>query len=405
MVSDAKRSGRKILWGMLGGCAVVAAMAYLLWPDPVRVDLATVSRGPLTVTAREDGLTRIRERYEISTPLAGRLRRITLNVGDAVRADETVVATLEPTLPSLLDPRAIAQAKARVRAAQQRSEVARLQLATAEAEAEHAAAERLRIYQLRIQDAVSETELQAAELEARLKADARRAAEYAIEIAEYEAELEQAALLLTEADPTDGSETMELAIRAPIDGRVLRLHREDSAVVPVGTVLMEVGDPSDLELVVDVLSRDAVRIRPGADVVVRRWGGDEPLHGQVRYVEPSGFTKISALGVEEQRVDIVIDLREPPEQRAALGDAFRIEAEITLWHADDRIRIPTAALFRQGDDWATFVVVRGTAEMRLLSIGQMSPDYAEVLSGVDAGQTVIEYPSDQVRSGTKVLGR
>lgn len=394
---------RRFIWGGIA-IAVIAGIAWMLRPDPELVDIAEVTRGPLTVAAAEDGVTRIRERYEISTPLAGRLLRITLNVGDPVIADETVVARMEPTPPALLDPRAKAQARARVQAAERRLEVAKVSLESARAAANHAEAERVRLYQLRTQDAVSDAELQQAELLARLRSDERRSAEYTVEIAQYELELERAALILTEAD-ADAEAVGELEIRAPIDGRVLRLYHENSLVIPAGTVLMEVGDPRDLELVVDVLSRDAVRIQPGADVTVRRWGGDEPLRGRVRYVEPSGFTKISALGVEEQRVHVVIDLDTPPEQRETLGDAYRVEAEITLWHADDVLRVPTSALFRVGDAWATFVVEDEVAQQRELRIGRMNDRLAEVHSGLHEGDLVIEYPGDQIRDGVRVARR
>lgn len=395
---------RGLFWIGIAAAAMAAAI-YLLQPDPVPVDLAVISRGPLTVTAREDGLTRIRERYEVSTPLTGRLLRITLDVGDEVVADQTVLARLEPTLPSLLDPRTVAQAQARVRAAERRLQLAKLQQATSRAEAEHAESERVRIYQLHQQGAASDTEHQQAELQARLTADAQRAAEYAVEIAHYEWELEKAALLLARGDDADMPEGMELVIRAPINGRVLRLQQENSAVVPAGTGLMEIGDPQDLELVVDVLSRDAVRIQPGAAVRVHRWGGEQPLHGSVRYVEPSGFTKYSALGVEEQRVNVIIDLTEPPEQRRTLGDAFRIEAEITLWETADALRIPTSALFRSGPAWATFIVRDGQAQLRQLEIGAMNDTFAEVLAGVEEGDTVIEYPGDRIEPGVAIVPR
>jgi HlyD family secretion protein len=238
-----------------------------------------------------------------------------------------------------------------------------------------------------------------------LRSDARRAAEYAIEIAEYELELENAALMITSGEENEGTDVTELAIRAPINGRILRIHQENSAVIPAGTVLMELGDPADLELVVDVLSRDAVRVRPGASVTSNRWGGDRPLRGQVRYVEPAGFTKFSALGVEEQRVNVIIDLIEPADQRGALGDAFRVEAEITLWHAEDVLRIPTAALFRDGGRWAAFFVSDGVADQRELEIGQINESMAEVIGGAEAGQVVIVYPGDRVQPGTRVRSR
>lgn len=389
----------------LMGMVVMMVAWFLLRPAPLAVELAMISVGPLTVTANEDGVTRIRERYEVSTPLAGRVLRLTHNVGDAVSADETILARMEPTHPDLLDPRAVAQAQARVKAAQRRLEIARLQLETAKAETDHAETERVRLYQLRDQDAVSEAELNQATLASRLKSDAQRAAQYAIEIADYELELEHAALLLTKADGSADAKEMELEIRAPINGRILRILHENTAVVPAGTVLMEIGDPQDLEILVDVLSRDAVRIKPGASVRIMRWGGDTPLHGSVRYVEPSGFTKFSALGVEEQRVNVVIDLIESAESRQLLGDAFRVEAEITLWHADSVVKIPTHSLFRIGDRWAAFFVSDDLAIQREVTIGQMNGREAAVIQGDVDGEYVIQYPGDNVRSGLRVVSK
>ncbi|HBJ33256.1 MAG TPA: efflux transporter periplasmic adaptor subunit [Planctomycetaceae bacterium] len=384
------------------GAVFIAVAWLLLRPAPLLVDVALVSQGALTVTANEDGVTRIRERYEVSTPLAGRVLRLTHNVGDAVSADETILARMEPTHPDLLDPRAVAQAQARVMAAQRRLEIARLQLETAKAESQHAETERMRLYQLRDQDAVSESELNQATLTSRLKSDAQRTAQYTIEIADYELELERSALLLTKADGSTGPGKMELEIRAPINGRILRILHEDTAVIAAGTVLMEIGDPHDLEILVDVLSRDAVRINSGASVRILRWGGDAPLHGTVRYVEPSGFTKFSALGVEEQRVNVVIDLEEPAERRLQLGDAYRVETEIALWHADPVLKIPTHSLFRVGERWAAFFVIDGLAVQRELEIGKMNEREAEVLQGARVGDAVIEYPSDSIRSGLRV---
>lgn len=396
-------------WRSLGGAVLgmLGLMLVVVWlrPAAIEVELANVDQGPLTVTVREEGRTRIRERYEVSTPLAGRLQRITLNVGDSVTAEQTILARMEPNLPSLLDPRAIAAAEARVRAADRRREVARLQWETARIEAEHAESERHRLYQLKLQEAVADSEMERAELEARLKADALRAAQYGVEIAQYEWELEKSALLLTKAESTDESDVMELAIPAPIDGRVLRLHQENSAAIQAGSVLMEIGDPQDLEVIVDVLSRDAVRIRAGADVVIERWGGERPLSGRVRSVEPSGFTKVSALGVEEQRVYVVVDLEDPVEARASLGDQFRVEAEITVWHADEVVRLPTPALFRRDRGWAAFVVRGGLIEVQSVEIGQMNESFAQVLGGIAVGETVIVYPGDRVRPGARVATR
>jgi HlyD family secretion protein len=388
--------------GLLLAAAVALMIFYWMRVDPLPIETAVVTRGPLRVTIRDEGVTRIRERYEVSSPLTGRLQRITLDVGDPVVADETVLARVEPNLPSLLDPREVATAEARVRAAGRRSEVARLRLQTARTEAEHAEAERVRLYQLSLQDAVSDIETDQAELASRLKSDARRAAEYAVEIAQYELELEKAALLFTQTKGADSGKAEELVIRAPITGRVLRLLHENSGVIPIGTVLMEVGDPTDLELIVDVLSRDAVRVRPGAEVAIVAWGGDQSLRGRVRYVEPSGFMKVSALGVEEQRVNVIIDIEDPIEKRQTLGDQFRIEAEITVWKGDAVLQVPTAAIFRGEQGWRCYVVRDGIAELRELEIGQINESAAEVLKGLDENDRVIIYPGDRIAPGKRV---
>jgi HlyD family secretion protein len=275
---------------------VIAAVAYAVRPVPVLVDIAVAQRGPMEVTVDEDGTTRIRERYVVSTPLTSRLLRITFDVGDNVWADQTVIARMEPTDPTLLDPREIAQAKARVRAAERKLESVKSQLAKAEAAVNFAEAEMGRLRTLQAQNAASEIEFAEKELQFRQSTEDARSAGFAVDIAEYELQLEQAALLLTDPESADESD-MELPIKAPIDGRILRIYQESTTVVTAGSPLMEIGDPTDLEIVADVLSRDAVLIKPGAAVRLEHWGGDRPLAGRVRLVEPSGFTKLSALGV------------------------------------------------------------------------------------------------------------
>ena len=231
-----------------------------------------------------------------------------------------------------------------------------------------------------------------------------RAAGFAVDIAEYELELERAALLLTDPDQGDDGD-MELPIRAPIDGCILRIYQESTAVVEVGSPLMEVGDPTDLEVVADVLSRDAVQISPGDPVRLKRWGGDAPLAGRVRLVEPSGFTKLSALGVEEQRVNVIIDVVDPPEKREQLGDGFRVDCEVIVWEADNVLQVPTSALFRVDDTWRVFVVDGRVARLTSVAVGKNNGRSAEVLGGLREGDRVIIHPGDSIEDGVEVTER
>ncbi|RMF44840.1 MAG: HlyD family efflux transporter periplasmic adaptor subunit [Planctomycetota bacterium] len=396
-----------------GGLLVVSGgIVYLLLrPQPVLVDLAEVDRGPLEVTVDDDGVTRIKDRYVVSTPLTGRLERIHLEVGDPVIADKTVIARMQPTDPSLLDARAVAQARARVGAARRRLDAARAELERAETAAEFAVKELRRAEELSRTNAIAEADLDAKRLEMRLRTEEARAARYRVDIARYELRLEEAALSLTSpaSDEPDspGEHDLEiLEIKSPINGRVLRIYQESSAVLNPGQPIMELGDPLDLEVVVDVLSADAVRIAPGAVVRLEHWGGSQPLQGQVRVVEPSGFTKISALGVEEQRVNVIVDLLDPPEQRSALGDNFRVDARIIVWQTDDCLRVPTSALFRQNGTWQAFIVdATQRARLRTVQVGHNNGMDAEVLGGLEAGQRVIVHPGDTVHDGALVQQR
>jgi HlyD family secretion protein len=402
----ATRGRRFIAWTIALG--LVAAMVLLsIRPRPILVDLATVTRGPMDVRVEEDGQTRIRERYIVSSPLSARLSRITLDVGDTVQRDHTILARLEATDPTLLDPRAVAQAEARVRAAERKLELARAELAKSEAEVQFAEAEMGRIRQMAAGNAASRSQLEAQETLFRTRSEETRAAGFAVDIAEYELELEKAALLLTSTDRSDdvqGGEMM-LAIEAPIDGRVLRLYQESSAVVQAGSPLLEIGDPTDLEVVADVLSRDAVKISAGDPVELKQWGGEFPLLGRVRLVEPSGFTKISALGVEEQRVNVVIDLNDPAQQRRQLGDGFRVDCEVIIWEQDDVLQLPTSALFRVDGQWHVFTISDGIARRSRVEIGQNNGRVAQVLSGLDEGSSIIVHPSDNLDDGSLVQQR
>ena len=389
-----------LMW-VIGAGAVVALIVYLFWPAPVNVQVARVERGPLLVTIDEDGRTRIKERYEVSSPLAGRLRRIELHEGDAVEEGKTLLATIEPSDPSLLDARTRAEATARVKASEAAVEQSDSRLEKARAELVLAETELGRFRQLRQRNAASQSELDEAESIYRASVEEVAVARHGAQIARFELEQAKAALIHTQESPS-ALELPRFEIRSPITGKVLRVLQESAGFVEPGTKLIEVGDSTDLEIEVDVLSTDAVRIAPGHKAIIEHWGGEKPLHGYVRRIDPSGFTKISALGVEEQRVYVIIDLVEPPDARPTLGDAFRVEARVVEWESSDVLQVPLGALFRDGEKWAAFVIEQGVAHLRHLEIGHRNPLAAEVLSGLTAGQEVVVHPGDNLRDGVSV---
>ena len=383
-------------------------MAALIWaflPQPIAVDLGEVTRGPMQVTVDEDGKTQIRERYVVSAPLSGRLLRIDMEPGDAVQAGASLLATIEPKDPELLDARAVAEAEAQVQAAEASLEQIEPLLEQARATQAFVESELRRLRQAAERTSVSQSELAEAELAYRTQSEELREARLAKVIATFELELARAALLRSRPRDTPTDNNWNVNITSPIDGRVLRLFQESAAVVTPGTPLLELGDPIDLEVLVDVLSSDAVKILPGAEVRLEHWGGDVPLLGQVRLVEPSAFTKISTLGVEEQRVNVLIDLNDPPSARSELGDGFRVEARIVIWEGENVVQVPTSALFRVGGDWAVFVVNQGRAEQRSLEVQHQNDRSAEVVSGLDPGDQVILHASDAIRDGVQVVPR
>jgi HlyD family secretion protein len=397
------RSKRFPLWLVLAAVGALVLLGWALRPRAVRVDLATVVRGPLTVEVVEEGRTRIRQRHVISAPLAGRLLRVSLRPGDAVEAGQTVVAMLEPADSALLDPRSQAQAEARVKAAE--AEQARTLPLLQRAQSEHAYArtdlERAR--GLHAQSSISHQELDTAERRESAAAAELRSAEFAQRIADYDVELARAALLSSDARTTTPDARRPL--RAPISGRVLRVFEESATVVAVGARLVEIGDPTDLEVIIETLSTDAVRIPLGARVRIEQWGGANSLSARVRVVEPSGFTKVSALGVEEQRVNVIADLTTPAEHRAALGDGFRVEAHIVVDDVASTLKVPVGALFRQEERWAVFVVEAGRARLRTVEIGRRNDVEAEILKGLAPDETVVLHPGDSVRENRRLIPR
>jgi HlyD family secretion protein len=409
------RPVRRTITYVVAVAVLGAALAWAFWPRAVPVDVATVVRGPMRVTVDEDGRTRIKERYVVSAPLAGRTLRTQLHPGDPVAAGRTVVAAIEPTDPALLDVRAQAEAEARLNAATAARDQAVPRLERARAAHDYAAGDLRRVRRTFETRSGTGRELDAAEEKERAAYQELRAAEFALRIAEYERDLAQAALKHTRPDggaravPADSAGVdpgkTRFEIRSPIGGRVLRVFQESSTVVTPGTRLLEVGDPADLEVEIDVLSRDAVRITPGAKVLLEDWGSSVPLTARVRVVEPAAFTKISSLGVEEQRVYVVADFVDAPDTRPTLGDAYRVEARVVVWESTDVLKVPSGALVREGDEWAVFAIVNGRASLRRIKLGHLNATEAEVLEGLSEGDRLISYPSDRVRDDLRVVPR
>lgn len=397
---------RRVLKYVAGAGIAAAVLGYAFWPQPVPVDLTTAVRGEMLETIDSEGQTRVREVFVVSAPVSGRVLRIEQHVGDPVRANDTVMAKIEPSAPTFLDQRALMQAQAAVKAAEAALALAEAEQARAAAELNFAKSELNRAEQLARRETISERELDRARLDARTSEAALATAEATVTMRRFDLETARAALIQPGAN---GSQ--ENAVRccvdvlSPVDGQVLRLIHESEGTVSAGQPLIEVGDPADLEIVVDLLSTDAVRVSLGDEVAIADWGGPRILSGRVRRVEPYGFTKVSALGIEEQRVNVLVDLTDPYERWRSLGHGFRVEAKIAVWKGKDVLKLPLGALFREGDDWAVFVVEDDRARLRRVRIGHTNGREAEILDGLAPGEHVILHPGDQIADGVRVVQR
>lgn len=385
---------------LFGVVLVGGLLAVAFWPQAVSVDLGDVTQSALQVTIDEEGETRVRRRFIVSAPVTARVLRIELEPGDPVVRNQTVIAELRPETPALLDARSRQEAEAaagsaRATLGRTRAEVERARADLARLERELARERDLDESGLTTRQAVDLREADVHAARETLRAAEFASASAAADLARAEARLQTSA---------DGTGRL-LTVTAPVDGVVLRRMRESEGLVPAGEPLVEIGDPGDLEIVADLLSTDAVRVQPGAAVVVDQWGGDTVLRARVRRIEPSGFTKISALGVEEQRVNVILDLEDPTDAWARLGDGYRVEVRVIVWEASDAVTVPTSALFRHGDDWAVFVVDAGRAWLTRVGIGQRSQTHAEVTSGLSPGQRVVLHPSDSLTDGARVTQR
>ena len=408
-----RRSARSV--ALPAAFALAAAYGlYLLWqPRPLPVDVATIARGDLVQTVDEVGRTRVRDRYTLSAPIEGRLLRTPLRAGDRVVAGQTVVAEFAARPAPLLDARTQAEREAAIRRADAAVATTEARRSQAQAEANAAAAESQRVLTLHAEGLASAADREHAERDDRVAAEGLRAATFAVQVAEHERELARASRVpsaLPDESPhaEPAPPPAPLALRSPVDGVVLRVHEESARALAAGAPILDVGDLRQLELVADFLTQDAVRVRPGMPATVERSGALDAqgqalrLQATVQRIEPGGFTKVSALGVEEQRVAIVAAPSGPAADWQALGDGYRVELRIVVGEAKDVLRVPVGALFRRGDAWATFVARDGRAREVAVQLGRTTPSHAEALGGLAAGDVVVLYPSELLADGAPV---
>jgi HlyD family secretion protein len=392
---------RTVFW-TAAAIVIVAMLVFAFRPQAVAVDMAEVTRGPMVVAVRDEGRTRVRNDYVVSAPVGGQLLRVPYKAGAAVNAGETVARIL-PADPAFLDARTRSELAAAVESAEASLAAADAEAERADARLRYARMEVERLELLRARELTSVDALDRARLQLRVAETDLGAAAGSVRM--RRAELGAARVRLQQPTAV-GDDGAVVEVRAPITGRVLSVTRESSSVIEAGAEIMTLGDPRDLEVLVELLSTDAVEVRDDAPVEIENWGRARmPLRGRVRLVEPYGDLKISALGVEEQRVNVIVDFVDPPEQWASLGHGYRIEAAIETWRGDDVVQVPVSALFRDGNHWAVYRVVSERAEMTPVEVGHDNGRTAEILSGLEAGQTIVLYPGEQVGDGVRVAQR
>jgi HlyD family secretion protein len=385
--NDTRRRKPRRWLPWFGALILIALIVAGLWPKPAPVETVKVTTGSLRATVNEEGKTRIKHRFVVSAPVTGQLRRIPFKAGAEVKAGETIVAVIDPLTPTMLDARSRALAEAR-------RDTAAANVDRARAAHKFAASDLKRFESLFADKTISPQELE------RVQWNETSAVK---ELAAAEAALRQAEAELAEFNaPASAAARTAVEVKAPVTGRVLRVIEESSRVVAAGTALMDVGDPADLEVVIEALSRDGAAIQPGARVELEQWGGSEPLQARVRLVEPAAFTKVSALGVEEQRVNVIADIVTPVEKRANLGDLFRVEARIITWEAEKVLKVASGAVFRRGDESAVYATRNGRAIFQPITTGRTSGTETEIVNGLNEGEDVIIYPGDRIHDGDRV---
>ncbi|MCC6507531.1 MAG: efflux RND transporter periplasmic adaptor subunit [Pirellulaceae bacterium] len=394
----------KLPW-VFAAVVLIGLIIYGLLPEPIQVEVAAVQSGSFQVIVTAEGATQVKERYMVTTPIAGKLVRLQLRAGDRVARGVTQLARIEPGDPSLLDTRYRAESQARERAAEASWQRAKAGLDSANEASEMTRHEFERAQQLQKTNAISQAEYDQAEHLHRISLNNTRSAEFTLQVCEHELALARVAL--TQFDPehsANADNSMELT--SPIDGTVLRVVREDGGVVSPGSEILEIGDLEQLEMKIDVLSQDAVKIPPHAKVVIDQWGGPGNLNGIVRRVEPAARTKISALGIEEKRVYVLADFTSPFQSRSTLGDGFRFEASIVIQETDAKsLQVPSAAIFRIDGQWYVFVVVANRAELRRVEVGATNGIMTQILSGLSLQDQIINHPNADIQPGRSVRWR
>ena len=395
-----KAQTRRRVFVVTVGVLVTLALVYGFMPKPVTVDTVRAARGLLRVTVEEEGRTRVKDRFVVSAPVPGYLRRIDLDVGDVVHKGQQV-AMLEPLRSTVLDPRSRATAEAAVAAAKAALDAAKEKARAAAADADYAREREVRMKKLAAREYISQDDLDQALSESKKAEALRLSSEAAVIAAKADLERAKSALLYSAAEHTPSGEK-NVIVRSPVSGRVLKLHHESEGVVNSGEPLLDIGNPRNMEVKAEVLSADAVKIRKGTPVLFMRWGGDKPLEGRVQVVEPTAFTKISSLGVEEQRVNVIVNFTSPFELWQRLGDGYRLDSSFIIWEGMDVLQVPASALFRKGDGWALFAVKNRRARLQDIEVGYRNGLAAEIVSGISEGSVVITHPDDALKDGVRV---
>lgn len=396
----------RLILGAIAALAVIGGLFWALLPQPVPVDLVKARIAPMEVTVTAEGMTRIREPWQVTAPVTGNTTRSPVETGDHVTAGETIVAVIQPAEPAFLDARARRLAEAAVTEAEAAVKLAEAQLERADVELIHFEAELERNKTLAQRGTVSVTMLENSAQAAASARAARQAAQAELELTRATLDRARAQLMGPEA-PEAGGAISECCIRltAPVSGTVLDVADQNARLVQAGAPLLSIGDLDDLEIEVDLLSADTIGITPGTRAHVERWGGEGVIEAEVRRIDPSAFTRISALGIEEQRVRLLLDITSPPENRAGLGDRYRVYVRIVVWSAQDVLQVPRAALFRQDGQWALFVAQDDRAAIRIVETGRMTADWVQIISGIADGESVVAYPGSRVDAGVRLTAR
>lgn len=394
---------KRIAWAALAAGAL-ALIVWGFWPDPVPVDTAVIARGDVVVSIEDEGRSQVREVYRVSSPIAGTVQRSPVEVGDKVREGVTIVASVVPSVPGFLDTRSVQINQAAVKAAEASLQLSEAKLERAESMADYWTAQLARLEKLKVGQTVTERALDETRMEARANLAAVRSAQAEVELRQKELEQAKAALMQPPARYATDACRNCLRVPAPTDGVVLKIHNESETVVQPGAPLLDIGDPRDLEIIAEFLSRDAVRVEIGDRAEITAWGGPL-LAAQVRRIDRAGFEEVSALGIEEQRVNIWLDLTDPAQQWAQLGHDYRVIVRIVVDERTGVVRVPVSALFRRGESWAVFVRENGAARLRLIELGARNFEWAEVTGGLAEGEEVILYPGDRLSEGVSVTQR